>query len=182
MPDWQYEGLTNASSNIPVSVEVPEVAIKRTRLGEHQHFILQALCRASVRGSIGDTCKPCNAYIIAAKGSGIRGELAKTFPGCTLSTWRPIGKKLKGQKAEAIDYVRNFFENDPEGVLPLLELRKALRISDVSNFNSDIRKNEDFKAALEALGVDEVTISGRYPNALQRRFSAVPEATCFVER
>ena len=182
LPDCQYIGLTHLSAKVPITVELPDVAIKKTRLGEHQHYILQALCRASVRGSNGDKCKPCNAYIIAANGSGIRGELAKTFPGCTLSTWRPIGKKLKGQKAEAIDYVRTFFENDPDGVLLLADLRKALGITDVSNFNRVIRKHEDFKLALEALGADEVNNGrGRYPNALKRRFSAVPGATCFVE-
>ncbi|PCJ07940.1 MAG: hypothetical protein COB16_09655 [Rhodobacteraceae bacterium] len=182
LPDCQYIGLTHLSAKVPITDELPDVAIRKTRLGEHQHFILQGLCRASVRGSNGDKCKPCNAYIIAANGSGIRGELAKTFPGCTLSTWRPIGKKLKGQKAEAIYYVRTFFENEPDGILLLADLRKALGITDASNFNRVIRKHEDFKIALEAQGVDEVTTGKtKYPNALQRRFSAVPGATCFVE-
>ena len=61
-------------------------------LGEHQHNVLQALCRASVRGLQPDgTCPPCRAYIIAPTCSGIEAALPTLFPGSKPRAWKPRG-------------------------------------------------------------------------------------------
>lgn len=75
MPESQYLGLAYASSGIPLENDLPASMVNDTQLGEHGHLVLQALCRASVRGSDGSQCKPCNAYIVASKSSGIRAAL-----------------------------------------------------------------------------------------------------------
>lgn len=67
-PESQYEGLSYLSTGQPMTGRVSKEIIDNIRLGEHCHLLLQALCRASVRGSDGPNCKPCKAYIIAAKG------------------------------------------------------------------------------------------------------------------
>ena len=156
MPEWRYEGLAHLCANIPMNVELPEILVGKVKAGEHMNLILQALCRASVRRSIGDQCAPCNAYIIVAKKSGIRTLLPRVFPGCKLGTWRPVRRKLKGKVADAVAYVRCFFAENPDGVLPLLDLRKALGMSDISNFNKTIRRHSSFMAVLEDMQAEEV--------------------------
>ena len=84
--------------------------------------------------------------------------------------------------ADAVAYVVSLFDENLDGVLPLLDLRKALAMSDVSNFNKTIRKHSDFMTALEEMLVEEVvTEKSRYPNALTKKksmFGPVAKASC----
>lgn len=182
LPEQQYKGLTHLCGKVPVTVDLPYIAYKQTELGEHRHYILQALCRASVRGSRGDQCAPCNAYIIASKKSGIRGELNTIFPECKIGTWQAKKKPVKGQKAKAAAYVTDFFKRNPGGVLRLLDLRKHLGIVDTTNFRKTIRRHPDFEAYLDNLGVTEcVDGDGKTLNALRKTFGPVPGAEYVVD-
>lgn len=169
MPESKYLGLAHASSGIPTDEELPPGLVADIRLGEHGHAILQALCRASVRGSQGERCKPCEAYIIASKGSGIRPALRDWFPGCQVKTWKPRHKPLKGQVKEAVAYIERRVSIDPGAVISFGELMGALGIADKSNFNKTIRKHNGFQTAIQRLGLEEVaTDGGKHKNALQR--------------
>ena len=143
--------------------------LKDIQLGEHGHGIVQALCRASVRGSDGERCKPCEAYIIASKGSGIRGALREWFPGCQVKPWKPHHKPLKGQVQKAVAHIARRLSVDPGAVISFGELMGALGITNKSNFNRTIRQHDDFQAAIQRLGLEEVAIDGSgHKNALRR--------------
>ncbi|MBN8185066.1 hypothetical protein, partial [Roseibium aggregatum] len=171
LPEWQYMGLACASSGRSIDLGLPRSAVDAIRMGEHGHHILQALCRAAVRGNDGGRCKPCNAYIIAAKASGIRDKLRDWFPGCRVSTWAPSRRRLQGQKKRAVlDYLKARRCEDPNTVILFKEVQAAVSIPDKSNFKS-MRKHPDFRAALEELGLQEVMIGdGRGANAFVRFF------------
>lgn len=174
LPESQYEGLSYAATGRPIEDHLPRDLIADVRLGEYGHAVLQALCRASVRGSDGSRCPPCNAYIIASPKSGIRKALPEWFPGCRVKTWKPAHKKLSGKVGDAVDYIQRRLQEDPAAPIFFSELMEAVGIADRSNFNRTIRKQADFKAAVEALGLVEVKIGKcRGNNALQRLFSPI---------
>ncbi len=176
LPESQYIGLAHASTGIPVGDNLPDDLVNEIRLGEHGHNILQGLCRASVRGSLGSRCRPCNAYIIAAKGSGIRKALPTWFPGCKVKTWRPHHKSLQGKVKDAVEYLKRCLVADPTIAITFSKLMAVLRISNKSNFNKMIRKHEDFKEAIEALGLEEVPIgTSRYLNAFRPVWDPDPD-------
>jgi hypothetical protein len=54
LPEWRYEGLAHLCANLPMDVELPDILVRKMKAGEHMNLILQALCRASVRRSIGE--------------------------------------------------------------------------------------------------------------------------------
>jgi hypothetical protein len=169
LPQSQYVGLAHASTGICTGDELPPGLLKDIKLGEHGHGVLQALCRASVRGSDGERCKACEAYIIASKGSGIRRALREWFPGCQVKTWKPRHKPLKGQVKEAIEYIERRLSVDPGAMISFRELMGALGITDKPNFNKTIRKHDGFQTAIQRLGLEEVAVDGgRHKNALRR--------------
>lgn len=140
--------------------------------GEHKHHILQALCRSALRQGSGLECGPCNAYIIAPKSSGVRKLLPQVFPGCKVGTWKPTKQKAKGKVQEALAYIQKYFEDYPDGVLLLRELRSALDYEDTSNFRNRVRQHDSFVAGLEKLGVEEfIQGNGRHYNALRKQDS-----------
>ena len=169
MPESQYVGLAYASTGLAPGDDLPSDLLKDLKLGEHGHGILQALCRASVRGSDGERCLPCNAYVVVSKGSGVRQALPVWFPGCKVKTWKPRHKPLKGQVREAVAYIERRVSGDPATVVYFSELMDVLGITNKSNFNRTIRKREDFQAAIQRLGLQEVSTDGRkHMDALQR--------------
>ena len=175
-PQNQYVGLAYASTGGSPGDELPPGLLRDIQMGEHGHSVLQALCRASVRGSDGDKCKPCEAYIIASKTSGIRDALPEWFPGCRVKTWKPRHKPLQGQVQKAVLYIERRLSVDPGAVISFGELMGALEIPNKSNFNRTIRKHEDFQAAVQCLGLEEVAIDGsRHKTALRRVWEADTE-------
>ena len=169
--DSEYEMMTRHCSSIVNDVEVPKTLLDQMRDGEHMHHILQALCRSAVRKGMGAECGHCNAYIIAAKASGIRKLLPKTFPGCKIGTWTPTAKKKpSGKVGEAVGHVEKFFEDDPKGTFLLRDLRDLLGNTDPTNFKNKIRTHPSFKEALAELGLEEVaTGSSWHRNALAKQ-------------
>src|SRR5262249_3963458 len=108
-PDSGYEALKRlASGRRAADGEVTADEMHETKLGEHAHLILQALCRGSLRKCDGEHCHKAEAWIIAAKASGIRGHLPRIFPGCVVKTWRPIPRGMEGLCASVFDYVKTW--------------------------------------------------------------------------
>ncbi len=164
--ETDYEMLARYYCDIPSDQGVPKALIHDMQAGEHMHHILQALCRSALRQGSGLECGPCNAYIIAAPGSGMRELLPEVFPGCRVGTWRRSREKPKGKVQDALTYIEGYFEDHPDGVLRFTELRSHLGC-DASNFRDRIRKHDSYIAGLEDLGVEEVTVGNyRHRNAL----------------
>lgn len=170
--ETDYEMAARHYGEVPNDQDAPKTLVDDMQAGEHSHHILQALCRSALRQGSGLDCGPCNAYIIAPKRSGVRRLLPQVFPGCKVGTWKPTKQKAKGKVQEALAYVQMYFEDYPDGVLQLKELRSALDYDDTSNFNRCIRKHDSFNAGLEKLGVEEVIHgNGRHYNALRKQES-----------
>jgi hypothetical protein len=177
-PEHQYEGLAYMSAGIPTTTSIPEALVRNIRLGEHMDLILQGLCRASVRGSIGRKCKPCTAYIIASKASGIRAALPTVFPGCRITRWTALPSAARGKVAEAIAMLKSFKLEHPEDTLLFSDMMARLGIGNRSNFNKTIRRHEQFKEAMAELDANEVSIGGgRYKDAFSFTFGPLPDAT-----
>ena len=114
-------------------------------------------------------CDPCNAYIIAPSRFGVRDFLPVVFPGCTVGTWEPAKVKATGKVQQALTYVEKHVADYPDEALRFIELRAELGY-DASNFRDRIRNHDSFKAGLEALGVEEVTVGNyRHRNALAKK-------------
>jgi hypothetical protein len=143
-----YEMLARHYSGVGNDQKVAKALARKMEAGEHQHHILQALCRSAIRQGNGSSDTPCNAYIIAPKRSGVRAFLPEVFPGCSVLPWLPTKAKPKGKVQEALTFIEMFFEDYPDQVLPFAELRQELGGTSVSNFNSRIRNHPNFKAGL----------------------------------
>ncbi|MBC2665678.1 hypothetical protein H7F51_09090 [Novosphingobium flavum] len=95
--------------------------IRGMATGEHQHNLLQAICRASVRNSIDGVCGDCAAYVIGRiAGADTKAVLRDTFPGATAGDWRPLEAPLRGQAAAVAGVIEGRFA-DPE----VISIRKA---------------------------------------------------------
>jgi hypothetical protein len=169
LPLPHREGLTRlASGNPPSKGIIRDDQVKATESGEHSHMILQALCRSSVRQNQNGECPPVNAYLIASTYSGIKDLLPEIFPGVQIVPWTPIPRELRGKVADAIEFVRCWFRNNPDGALPFKDLKNVVGIRDSSNFRKTIRQLNDFVAALEEMGLEEWG-PGTYRTHLRRR-------------
>lgn len=167
--ETDYEMLARYYCGIPSNQSVPKAIISDMQAGEHRHHILQAMCRAALRQNSGLECGHCNAYIIAAKGSGVRELLPEIFPGCRVGTWRRSKEKPTGKVRDALTYIEDYFEDHPDGVLLFTKLRSHLGY-DASNFRRAIRDHDSFIAGLEELGVEEETVGNkRHRNAFARK-------------
>lgn len=158
-PASYYEGMTRASLGLAVDEPVLDEELKRVRLGEYGHDNLQALCRSSVR--VGE---PCEAYVIAAKRSGIRAALPDWFPGCRVKTWKPRHLPLKGRMRRAIAFLRLQKRKRPGNPVPFAHVMKVVDEADTSNFRKLIRDKPAFKMALERLGLEEVSTNRKQGN------------------
>jgi hypothetical protein len=177
-PEGHYQGLTYLASGNPLDQDLPDELVKAIGIGEHSDLILQGLCRGSVRGSDGEKCRPCNAYIIASKGSGIHEALREVFPGCRVVEWKPTHKPLKGKVGDAVAYLEQRLSADLQALITFADLMQVTNCLNKANFNRTIRKHPDFVTATERLGLVEVATEGsRHPNALRRPFGPIPDAT-----
>lgn len=158
-PDSGYEALKRlASGRRATDGRVTTDEMQETKLGEHAHLILQALCRGSVRKCDGGHCHKAEAWIIAAKASGIRGHLPRIFPGCAVTTWRPIPRGMEGLSATVFDYVKTWATTAKVGsVLSFRAIQKALGVTG-REFQDQTRRGADgegLREALEEIGVEE---------------------------
>lgn len=154
-PDSYYEAMARMGSDIVPDELLPKMLLEEVTLGEHRHLILQALCRGSVRNSLGADCAPCNAYIIASKRSGISKALPDIFPDCTVLDWKPSERVLRGKVSLAAAFVVQQLETRPHGLIAFSDVQAAIGMNDRRNFKKRIRKSDDFVEALSQHGIVE---------------------------
>jgi hypothetical protein len=95
-PDFLYEALGRLAAARPSSTGQFEEA-SSVRLGELHHGIIQALCRAAVRGFAHGNCPRTQAYVIANRWTGLPQSLLDVFTRfCTRS--RKWGTFVIGRK------------------------------------------------------------------------------------
>jgi hypothetical protein len=149
-----YEALKRlATGRTAAHGSVTKAELEKTIAGEHAHAILQALCRGSVRRCDGEYCHPCDAYVIASVRSGIPEVLPRIFPGCDVSTWRPVERSLTGHVKAAVETIEGWVASAKAGaILPFKTVSKALGITSHA-FRNDVRFHPDFMEAVAELGV-----------------------------
>jgi hypothetical protein len=135
---------------------VPEGGEGGLMVGEHQHNLLQALTRASVRRSVNGIAGQCNAYVVMSPGNNARQSLDDTFPGCTIEPWSPRGPQASGRAGELITLLSKIV--GPNGVKKK-SLREGLGVNG-PNF-SKLLERPDVQSFMERnhLVQDRLSIS-----------------------
>lgn len=155
-PSPSIEALGRAASQQPSSQGVfPQEDCRRVELGEHAHNILQALCRGSVRGCTDGVCHPCNAYVIAAKSSGIPQALAEIFPGATVREWKASKRALSGKTKLAFDFIVGKLKAAPSELVKFNAVSSVIGI-DPKNLKK-LRTNQAFQEVLASEGIKELS-------------------------
>lgn len=165
LPDTEYEGRARLSAGLANDDKVGRDMLRALKRGEHADLILQALCRASVRGMTSSgSCKPCRAYVIASHASGIPKLLPELFPGCSVEEWFPLPGRITPTMQRAIAVIDEAFRDGLCEELTFAEIRQALGIRDKSNFRRTVVKKQEFRQALEDRDlkmVDDIEVEGR---------------------
>jgi len=153
-PASHYEAQGRLASAHPSSRgRYDEERIKQVTLGEHQHMILQALCRGAVRKC--DGCPPARAYIIASRRSGIVAGLPHIFPGAQVLAWRPVQKPLKGKVADAFGFIVGELARSPWSPVAFRRVMAHLGWTDARDFRRRVRQHPDFVEVLAAESIEE---------------------------
>jgi hypothetical protein len=158
LPKSVYEGLGQlAAARSPSSGALSDLEFDEIRLGEHRHFLLQALCRCGIRRSTGKH-QEVRAYLIARKETGVPDTLAEVFPGAEIQPWEPIRKMLKGRVRQAAEFIIAHFDRSPStDVLSFRSVMEGVGMPvDPRNFRRNVRKHPDFQAALADHRLGEV--------------------------
>ena len=149
-----YVALTHLAQDKPVAPGlVAADEIRRTAVGEHSNFVLQALCRGRVRRLQGDQCFPMDAYVIAATVSGIPDALPTIFPGCQVLPWKPVTGHLSDAAGKALLIVKGAQATGIEW-LPYSTISKALAM-DHKNLMHRVVNSNEWIHAVRSLGVLE---------------------------
>jgi len=110
---------------------------------------------------------------------GLRKALQEWFPGARVKTWRPKHKPLRASVKTAAEHLEHRLSLAPADPIFFAELMELTGYRDRSNFNKRIRDHPDVKAAIERLGLDEVSINSmRGHDAYQRPFGPVEDEGC----
>lgn len=151
-----YEGMYRLSAAKPAEVPIDYDDVDDLELGEHAHVILQALCRGSVRKCIDNCCAPMDAYIIAAKNTGIPALIPTVFPHCEVLRWQPIQQELTGHIKNAVEILDRCLKESPDGYLNLSfsDHRKMMGIGQ-SLYTNRVRKHIDFQDELRKRGIQQ---------------------------
>jgi hypothetical protein len=179
LPDDIYEGRARLAAGMCDEDKVHANTKRAVKEGEHQHCILQALCRASVRGiDAKGQCRPCRAYIIASNQSGIKKLLPDLLPSCNVRPWKPVPERVKGKVKEVVDQVDWILWHEATlwDIIPFNWLADQVGIKSKSNFRRTIRKNAGFQDAMQERGLEEAefTEEGRTLKGLAFVESAFP--------
>lgn len=164
-PKSVYEVRARASRGMGSEEDLDVDSYKTLEMGEHKNLILQAACRGSVRKCIGDQGDFMDLFLIASSKTGIPYNLKEIFPGAKLERWIPKDKPLRGKVGEAAEYIRQFYKIPSNWTtpLPFSQVQEAIGMKHRQNFNQDVRKHPDFRAALVKIQVEECS-----PNHAQR--------------
>jgi hypothetical protein len=127
LPPSSYEGIGRAACGLlPSEGEMTQERQHQIELGELADRVLQAACRGIVRKAVGDECPPCNVYIIASAGSGLRKLLPTIFPRCGIETWEPAPPRLRGKPAKALKFMKEWFADHPDKLLTVALVMEAI--------------------------------------------------------
>jgi hypothetical protein len=173
LPEPAYEATARATVGLKPADDVnPPANLDKIVLGEHQHAILQALCRGAVRTSKGLSCGDCEAWVIGSSQKGITKELLrKLFPGAKVTDWTPAGKERpKTQYERAAEAIVGWLEEHPEvdaKLTPAAAMRLA-EITDKSTFRKKVRQHPEFIYRLTQAGITDG------PGGFRRIFGTTP--------
>jgi hypothetical protein len=136
--------------------KVTDLALSDYQLGEHASDILQALCRTSVRRSVGEYCGHCNAYLIS-KGHDVPNILKFVFPGIEeIKSWRPVVLKMTERQQSVFDIIEKWARTAHKGErLRFNKVQAEVGIADTSDF-ARLRQSSALTSALASIGVFEV--------------------------
>ncbi|WP_175525783.1 hypothetical protein [Bosea sp. OK403] len=171
-PHSYYEAMTRLSRAMRPEEKMDKHHRKEIELGEHAHVILQAVCRGAARKIVdGDTCAPCNVYIIAAEASGIPKQLADIFPGHRSLEWLPKASKPVDR---AVGVLRDWLSNSTDRRISLGDFRSLCGESDKSNFSKQVIRKGSFQSALKDLGLNHLQARGRGGSYIEREPMILP--------
>ena len=182
LPPEVYETRVRLCAGMDQTEAVTAGKRKEMAEGELLHNVLQALCRASVRGLQADgTCPPCRAYIIAPKLTGLSESLPKVFPGCKLGPWRPKGTtKLSGSIQKALGLIDQWDGEDLGGDVTYVELAEEMGM-DRRDFTKRVARDPRFKEEVAQRGYSEGDIVRQTPKGPRTAKGLVQEVTFPVD-
>lgn len=140
------------------------------RVGEFQHHLLQAVCRASARRSRDGQAGYCRAFVIASPFEGIEDRVKETFPGCRLFKWEPAPQPLEGRVAQAADYLRKRFADASVERVTKKEVYEAIGMK-ATNFGTDVIRHLDFA---DFLGREHVFVNHNHFEKHRPAFEPLP--------
>ena len=149
-----YLGLTLAAKGLDIDTDdLPETS--ETRSGEHQHHLLQAVCRAAVRKSDNGTAGRCNAYLITSIGDAER-VLEEVFPGYNLIPWKDDAAP-SGYVGDAIRFLEDQLSDPTVDEVTKESLRDAIGMRHAASLSPNVLRKEVFRQyladnQLEAVG------------------------------
>ncbi|WP_158547716.1 hypothetical protein [Rhodosalinus sediminis] len=172
LPDKVYEGRARLAAGLCDEDKLHPNVKQVVKEGEHMHGILQALCRASVRGVDAEgRCRPCRAYVIASNQSGIAKLLPDLFPGCTVSAWEPFPQQMTSNVEKVIDLIDWLLKHEADlwDFIPFSWLRDELDFKDKANFRKTVLKRDCFSSAIAERGLEvaEAQVDGRIQKGLR---------------
>jgi len=157
LPPSAYEGIGRAARGLlPADGRITDQMQREIERGETADRVLQAACRGVVRKAVGDQCPPCNVYIIARPGSGVRDLIPNIFPACQPEPWNPGLPPLPKKARKAYEFIVQWTTERPGELLPVRVVMDHIGETNKANFNRDVRKRIGFKLALEDASVSPV--------------------------
>ena len=160
-----YEARLRVSAALPVTEPIDDDDLTTIELGEHAHGILQALCRGSVRKCKDENCWPMDAYIIAAKVTGIPALISDIFPGCKIERWQPIDQPLTGYVKEAVEAIDKVWKQDDANfMLSFKDHRAMLGIKSRSQYKDRVRDHVIFRDEMKKRGIVQHSPRGGRPS------------------
>lgn len=123
---------------------------------EYQHNLLQGLMRSNARNAKDGVCGECTAYIVASPPI-TKDVVARTFPGCTVRTWREPPSKLTASERRLVEYVVFYLSTGSNDKLAKKDALAAVSIH--KNSLAGMLAKTAVKSALKEGGVK---VSSRY--------------------
>ena len=152
-----YLGLVLASSGQPdPSDAMPDT--RAMKVGEYQHNLLQAVCRASVRKASQGVTERCNLFLITSQ-PRIEEVLEKTFPGCGVTEWVG-GDQLQGQILKATEFIRSCLINGDQESISKGSIAEHMGIIS-QNLSGNVLSKPEFAHFIGSNGLEMTTRSIR---------------------
>jgi hypothetical protein len=139
---WNYADAAYAAHHMAAlprqeGLSVTKEQLDAIKAGEHQHHLLQAICRANVRNSAYGMCGDCEVYVIGRMKPEL---LTETFPGAAIRDWQPIQRSLKGRAADVAEEIERRF-SDPSIInVPKRELWSAVGFSSNKQLANSLKR------------------------------------------